>query len=380
MKNKNAFRLLSTMLFLSLLGTGEAYAAKAPETITKEKVIESEKQTVEEDLFDEFVKHEGKKYKLQGVELEVEDKEGEKLPPPQNDTYIYETPVIADGVEAETPEETVEKDGKVYVLKDVEELPGILEERSTHAEVTKDFSVEYINDVPKTLKTEVTDELSGEVYTHKLPMTSSEVVSEEWRTGFTFPITVSDYDAEELYLGDLVIPADANLIDYADEFLKMLNLPGRYYRIDNITWNGEPYERDGIVCRDATADGRKLATNVTATYAAEVTLPPVEGTYLRCTYEWQEEAAPEEPDLYKITATATYDRYTFLDAMADFFRFLLDWIKTHPAETIGIVVLLILLFVILFLFLLSRKKKDDEEENDENVIVVKKHSRRRRKK
>ena len=93
-------------------------------------------------------------------------------------------------------------------------------------------------------------------------------------------------------LGEYEIPGDAELSEYGSELLAFLNLPEEAYRIDRVVWTGEPYEKDGVNCRDAKAYGARRIRYVLARYGGQVRTPDVEGQQYIGIYE--AEAGPEE--------------------------------------------------------------------------------------
>ena len=59
-----------------------------------------------------------------------------------------------------------------------------------------------------------------------------------------------------------------------------------------MVWTGEPYEKDGVICRDAEAYGARRIRHVLARYGGQVRTPDVEGKQYIGIYE--AEAGPEE--------------------------------------------------------------------------------------
>ena len=137
------------------------------------------------------------------------------------------------------------------------------------------------------------------------------------------------------------------LIDYAEEFLKYLNLPRDYYEITSIAWTGEPEEENGDMVRTAQARGRRLVKNIRGIYGGEVTFPAVQARIYRGTYV--EDGTENRTDqlIYRKSVTAVYER----QERNEFLK-ILRYILTG---TIALAVFL--LFFIVILILLRKKKK-----------------------
>lgn len=127
----------------------------------------------------------------------------------------------------------------------------------------------------KPARVTLTDEQTGQEYEREIPKLETEETSAQWTGGFQFLITVSGYDADVFQLGNAEIPKDAELSSYGTEFLEYLGLPEECYRVENVEWSGETYEKEGILCRDARATGEKLVRNVEVRYGGQVKTPEV---------------------------------------------------------------------------------------------------------
>ena len=150
----------------------------------------------------------------------------------------------------------------------------------------------------------IVDKASGKEFEATLDLVKEEVLKEYWDNDFEFPITVSGYgDANVFNLNGIEIPADAKLIKYKDEFLKMLDLSTKAYEIESIKWDGEAYMVNGNAMRNAVAKGRKYVKDIKAIYELDVPLPAMPEKSWRCTYT---EEFPEGNTLYTMVTNATY--------------------------------------------------------------------------
>ena len=86
---------------------------------------------------------------------------------------------------------------------------------------------------------------------------------------------MADYDAGFYEVGGVRIEARKedireSLTSHETEILSQAGLDSEAYRIEQFQWNGEIYEKDGVLCRNLTAVGRKLVADCTAVYGGEI--------------------------------------------------------------------------------------------------------------
>lgn len=238
----------------------------------------------------------------------------------------YESPIFTGNGETYRPKQELEKDGKKYRLVFSELQKAIKTGRSKFVSSQITFSLEGDWQPPDKAEILVTDEDTGQNLEYTVPR--MEIVEERtgWTDDFAFPVTVSDYGAEAFLLGDKEIPGDAPLSQYGGDLLHYLGLSEDCYQVEEVRWNGEPYERDGKYIRDAIAIGKKLVRSVKVRYGGQVDLPPVEGLKYHSVYreitgeedgeipeETMEESPPPErresapPPPYEATGDLTSD-------------------------------------------------------------------------
>ena len=207
-------------------------------------------------------------------------------------TITYESPVFTGDGEAFRPKELLEQGGITYRLVSTNIRRAKKEGELTY--LSSEFSCELEgNDAPpETAVITVWDETLEAEYHREVPLLEAKEQEIVWQEDFTFPITVSSYGADSFMLGEYEIPGDAELSEYGSELLAFLNLPEEAYRIDRVVWTGEPYEKDGVNCRDAKAYGARRIRYVLARYGGQVRTPDVEGKQYIGIYE--AEAGPEE--------------------------------------------------------------------------------------
>jgi len=283
----------------------------------------------------------------ESIEIRKDIRPGEVL--------IVDSPAFVGSSEEYAPLETIIKEGKKYYLTNSEILDIFTEEKTEYSESSILYEgVEYIDLMPETAWVQVITEDLKLKQTVELPVVSQVEERSYWDYNFTFPIEVSGYQEDTYLLGDREIPNGAPLIDYTEEFLKYLNLPGDYYEITSIVWTGEPVERNGDMVRNAQARGKKLVKNIRAVYGGEVTVPSVQARIYRGNYEEDRTESQTDPLIYKDSEAAVYERQAW-----NGYRKIERYIITI---TITLTVLLLLLILILIL----HKKKKAESEPDQS--------------
>lgn len=183
---------------------------------------------------------------------------------------------------------------------------------------------------------------------------------------------MSGYDAEVFQLGNAEIPKDAELSSYGTEFLEYLGLPEECYRVENVEWDGETYEKEGILCRDARAAGEKLVRNVEVRYGGQVKTPEVKGKQYIGLYEEirrEPESSQEKESQETEMETETEEMETLpheeqkktLSAAERF----LYWIKKHLTKVVfGAGFFILLLGGTALLWMSRRREKRESESPD----------------
>ena len=128
-------------------------------------------------------------------------------------------------------------------------------------------SMENIEPVPQTAWILARDDISGKERNVLLPLVSYRFSDKHWEDGFRLDLTVTDYDAGFYEVGGVRIEARKedireSLTSHETEILSQAGLDSEAYRIEQFQWNGEIYEKDGVLCRNLTAVGRKLVADL----------------------------------------------------------------------------------------------------------------------
>ena len=275
-----------------------------------------------------------------------------------DDVLTVESPAFVGSPKEYAPLKTVMKEGKKYHLTNSEILDIFTVEKTEYSESSILYEgVEYIDRMPETAWVQIINEDLKLKQTVELPVVSQVEECFYWDYDFTFPIEVSGCQEDTYLLGDREIPNGVPLIDYAEEFLKYLNLPGDFYQITSIVWTGEPVERNGDMVRNAQARGKKLVKNIRAVYGGEVTVPSVKAQIYRGIYEEDKPENQTDPLIYKNREIAAYERQAW-NGYRKIVRYII---------TITITLTVLLLFLIVILILHKKKKAESESESDSQL-------------
>lgn len=225
--------------------------------------------------------------------------------------------------------------------------------------------LEAMQSPPEYAVLELKDDVSQDGNEKLLPILEVKEKYREWKEGFCFPITVTGYDSDIFLLGDAEIRAEEELSSYKKEFLKYLGLSEEFYQIDEIQWTGESYEKDGVLCRNALAKGRKLMRYADVRYGGNVRLlsevreekkeeMPIE--VIENLKEEESElglALPSSSEIIDHVAGQEEQDLSFLDKLA-------RWFQEHlTVITISILFFLCIILILVFLFRSEKKKSQD---------------------
>ena len=181
---------------------------------------------------------------------------------------------------------TVERDGQ-SIEADLQEVKfeseGIVQaETGRFIHLTSNTNFGYTTSVPAaggSKSVDYRDEATGQTVHTNLAFQSMETVQDwHWREDVTIPITVTTYDANYYLLGDKKIPKKEEspaLSGYENDLLESLSLSPESYRITRYAWDGEPYEKDGELCRNAVAYGERYVIQCQAVFSGDAPLPDV---------------------------------------------------------------------------------------------------------
>lgn len=248
------------------------------------------------------------------------------------------SPWVTQESQLQLPVKQLEENGKIYKLIGSEKQENLLSNRIQLEQCEIEVeALEFVEDIPSTIRTVITDDITKELVTVVLPLKEYEITQEYWTENFYFPITVKEYDADEFLLGTLKVPNTVDLNEYKIELLHMMGLSSKSYEIKQITWDTEAFISDGIWVRTATARGRKMVKDMTVTYEGEVELEDVTVISYKNTYA-METFIPEIQQKKEVEPTVLEE--------------LVAYLKEHMAVFISIWVILLLIII----FILGKKK------------------------
>ncbi len=266
----------------------------------------------------------------------------------------YESEVFVGDESEHMPAPTmIGEDGKTYSLMSQDLNEREAEERTEYREVKMTYKgVEAGVQIPDTKETEFEDADTRQTVKAVLDLKNTEILNERWEDQFSFPITITGYDADVFVLNGKEIPKTEDLTPYADDFLAYLKLDPEFYQVDNIAWDGAAYTgEDGSVMRNAHGTGSKKVRDIEAIYAGDVKLPAIVGKSWNCVYE--EDIPVSECVIYTMAVTAAYEKTDgaevvkeqgFLEKIVGFitatYEAVVEAIKEHPVTSVMCLVLL----------------------------------------
>ena len=252
------------------------------------------------------------------------------------------------------PEEFYEEGGCTYRLKswEMEAVTVGPRQREVSEEVLY-HAVESTETIPEYCSVTARDETTGQQITAKYPVLDMKNQGEEWQDDFSFPVVFHSYGADFYQLGSRKVPLDVEkpaLDGCEDELLEEIHVSKERYRIRGITWDGPPYyDENGILCRNALAQGSKMVTSCLVTYGGPVTFPEAEGVRCRAVYQRMETVGQPAEDAEIVPETGQFQAASEVEA---------SWLITKQAVVITISLLFITVFLLFSGWLINKVLKD----------------------
>ena len=296
-----------------------------------------------------------------GTETGTETETGTKM-----ETVVYESPVFTDGGEAFLPREQLERDGKEYRLVSTKLQPAVKEGTKTYASAVVPYMLEGRQEPPEKAVVALIDDATGREYERELPRLDVVEKDSFWDSEFSFSVTVSGYDSDGFLLGETEIPAGSDLALYGKEFLKYLKLPEDCYKVEAVEWDGECYEQDGALCRNAIASGAKRMRNVEVKYGGQVQTPEVQGRRYVGIYEEiaavteEKETQKEQEEENQVNIYETECGAREPSQEEGFFQKALHWMEKHLTVVVfgtGFFLVFFLAGVLFWLLYRENKRK-----------------------
>ena len=207
----------------------------------------------------------------------------------QTEQIVVKGPVYPMLEEAEEPALILEQGNTKYQLVSRTLSEAVIEGIQIYVSASIPYELEGQQCPQETTVITLYDERTDSKYQRTLSFLETEETDRLWEETFSFPITVSGYDAAYYQVGNILVAKEENLINYSDQILESMGLSEDYYSVKTITWSGEAYEKDGEMVRDALAEGEKLIRRVNVKYGGEIKTPDTVGYQYISIYEPIEE-------------------------------------------------------------------------------------------
>ena len=258
--------------------------------------------------FEETIEIDGLSYCLDTVEYDqVNMYEKEYGTDEIEYTITIEETVLGEDKDSFKADDTVTRAGHDYVYSDIsfEETSSETIPMYKYLDTEVLQGVLIVENYPETLPYDY----EGKMY--DLKYSDYEVLSSGWHDGFYLYGTIYDYDAATYQVGDIIIENNGKEFDldprnYVD-FLEGLDVPTDIYKINSVSYNGEPYtDANGIICRDYVMSVQMNGTKYRLNYKYDLVKKEYKATI---TYNLTETEATYIDSLknsYEVTATAYY--------------------------------------------------------------------------
>lgn len=336
-------RALGCSLLLGLLAlptppaeaaAGEPPAREATFSIESRRLEDKEEKAGE--MLPETVREGGKDYVRERIRYELIDVE-----------YLGRKEKAVEGKEA--PAKTLSEGGTTWTLREMEKEERAVRDASIQAVAAYDDYGHAVTaaSVPATKTVRAVNAVTGKEESVSCRLTGIRRAGKR-AVQNTMTVTFTDYgaayyewDGEYIRRDD-----DAPPLEGYEERLLAAAGAGEGSKVTGMRWAGEPYEEDGVLCRDAAVSVEQQATAYRAEYAGAIRTPGETETVYRAVY-----TAPDEGGPSRLTyrATATYRQDEGASAL--------------PYILAGIGIVLALGLAVLILFLIRKRKKEKEEES-----------------
>ena len=238
-------------------------------------------------LFEKEIERDGTAYRLSEIRTEVvkEEQGGSG----EESVELASSPFLESMAEKHKPEETYEKDGVIYHLRDsrLEKMAIPAHEVPVTEEVVYE-AVEALDRIPSKISVTITDEGTGQEMESIAAADRQESGEERWEDTFSFPVTFHEYGLEGYWIGDKVFKLEGDVPDftgYEKELLTLIGASEEDYKVESVSWDGEAYEdAAGVRCRNAVAKGKKLVRDCTVTYTGSAVFLKEPGVRYVSTY------------------------------------------------------------------------------------------------
>lgn len=299
-------------------------------------------------------------YVLDTVNYEVQTKK--KNEEATGNIKVVTSAAFTDAEENHKPDQEMKEGGSRYYLKSYQIIKTALDARKEPVSDIITYSdVPIGSNIPEAAKLSVKDTVTGEKVEVEVPLSEKSFTDPHWIQGFTFPITVTNYDANVFDLNgkEIPLPEDAPLRGYEEDVLKMIGVSAEDYHIDEIKWDGNAYTENDIVYRKLKAVGEMRVADCKAIYAGVVNLPSVEAKAVQAIYSDRPPETDGEESKYSYTMKATAKYVTNQETLKQ--KSLFDRLVEFIKNPVTVAVLLTLFFILLVIWFIRRKRREQEK-------------------
>jgi len=278
----------------------------------------------------------------------------------ETNRIVIKGPIFADIAEEVKPEPVLKQENIAYNLVSTELTEIVTDGVLTYVSASVPYELEGQQHPPDTMVITLYDERTEREYKRELSFLDMEELENLWEENFSFPITISGYDAEHFQLGNILISKEEELINYADQILESMGLSKDYYQIKTIVWNGEAYEKEGVFFRDALAEGEKWIRRVDVKYGGEIRTPDIVEYQYISIYEVSE----ENETINMASENETEDDLNLLEQGTNLSERLKQFLKEHlKIVTISSILVLLVFGVAYFWWISKRHEKNKKARN-----------------
>lgn len=285
-----------------------------------------------------------KNKKLVTVEYEVTDKAVETEVIERTKTETYKD--LESNNKSELPQ-SVTVDDVECRLDNVEFIKQDTEEHVSYKQQLG-YSINEPSEYPSTYDYTYTSPVINRKVTVTLPFSHLEKGKEGWIDGFSAKVTLQNIDGEEFdFGGSTYTYSDSDSPSFSEAeytyLVKKLGYSTKGYRLTSAKWSGKPYEKNGVICRDAICTGQQYGAMYEAVYEDDVVNQELYTA--TATYTGSKEIETGDT-IYTIKATAYYGE------------------KRVKIVTVSIAVLLFIFLVVAILCYISFGKKKNVSHSD----------------
>lgn len=348
MKKRRCKWIFSFLLTSLWMVSAVVVNAAADADGVKKEVIYHTKDSEEkiDEQFEQYIIRSSKKFKLKDVSYEVISKK------PKKEKIVVTRTVTTDLIkDTYTPKETISEDGVTYTLVGMEEREVITQTPYTQnvtGQITYN-SVVSQQQVPKTYDVKVKDNFTNETVTVTCTFDNIIEGSPVWKDS-SIDIVYESYDSDFFVLSNALIPKNENqppLAGYEDVLLQSVGMSPETTKITGLQWNGEAYEENGVMYRNAIATVKIFTPSYIAKYTGKIVHEQEKGKIYVVHYEGNYEQESDSEFDYEIKATAMYQP--------------LEESNTGKVLVGSLLIILLIALIILIVYVISKKNKENEK-------------------